>query len=742
MRMLNSIYEDCLHQVDDPVVGTCKWILEHEQFQWWESAESPALLWVSANPGCGKSVMAKFLIAHLQSQIDEDTTTFNLCYFFFKEGLEQQHNASCAVSAITHQLYTAQHSLVKHALPRFSSTNQRVFTGFSSLWTILIESLRDSIARKTVCVIDGLDECEAQSFVQLVHAISQLFAGASDSNLRLKLLLLSRPNNRMETTLCLPSVEVADKDSSNSGAANRRRLIAENESRHLISDIAKFARHKVRQLSETSSLPIDVLSRLDNQLLAGADFTFLWISLVMQLIEDAQLQGICVAELELILKTNKLDDLYEHLLRARVLPLKTRKILYIVLAAVRPLTLKEMCVAIEVQQDHHPGVDTRAIEALSQLGDSELNSIQPPSSDDPTLVSSEAQENAVSELDDLKRLLRTPFSNHLRQMCGHLVCIRNRKIYLIHQTARDFLLRREKRQIPELHMEPTSGNFAVPLKSRKANSKTRPSQTYPSRYRGLMWTRSGQQWQHSVRLKDANRYLLHVCGNYLALFGAQPNADRHWSRHEVSRYLEECKRDPPRAFFRYAATHWTQHYGPVRQQSIPVLTFDYLLHPNDHFLKSWIFMHPSCKIGEEMLEPGAAWVGKMSHADGGKEDEHSATLSFYHRPKSDKGLGRDFSRILDFFFPLDPGMEEYDDEFVAGDHYWKTVEGGLESEEVDSGEDEYGAEEGERIPDRVQWYRRRRQKELLDSYADMSSPFSPGGGNPLNPFSPGATFVA
>lgn len=92
----------------------------------------------------------------------------------------------------------------------------------------------------------------------------------------------------------------------------------------------------------------------------------------MQLIEDSQIDGIFIAKLELILNTNKLDDLYESLLDGRKLPLKMRKILYMILAAVRPLTMKEMCVAIELHQDHHPKNNNPGNEYLATFKESEL----------------------------------------------------------------------------------------------------------------------------------------------------------------------------------------------------------------------------------------------------------------------------------------------------------------------------------------------------------------------------------
>lgn len=731
MRELNSAYEDYLNQVDNPVLGTCKWILKHQEFEWWEAADHSALLWISANPGCGKSVLAKYLIAYLQSSMEDDSSKTNLCYFFFKEGLEEQDNASSAVSVLLHQLYTWQHPLIRHALPKYLSTNRRVFNSFSSLWKIFIDSLCDSTANETICVIDGLDECETKSLAQLLKGIANLFEKTPSGTVKFKLLLLSRPHNRMETILCLSGNEETTDHSESIGSANKRRLVGENESKHMLTDIAKFARHKVKQLSNTSSLSADVLNRLDERLQAGADFTFLWISLVMQLIEDAQMDGVSAAEVDAILNTNKLDDLYERFLMERTLPLKTLKILYLVLAAVRPLTMKELCVAIEVQQDHFLADNENGQQALAQLGPSEeyrpdLNQLTEEEDLQPH-QGPRVSENAVSSLGDLKRLLRTPFANHLRLMCGNLVCIRNRKIYLVHKTARDFLLRRAS---------------VRPIESPSLASPTSPptgkrSQRYTeSKYRGLVRKGSRPGWRHSIRLKDANSYLLHVCANYLSLFSSQPNADREWTRREVERHLGECRRDPPRAFFQYAASHWTQHYRPLRQQSVPVYTFDYLLQPNDQFFKTWIFVHTSFNLGQEKLEESAKWMhGKGPTGEGDKDQLDAAR--YYSRQKSGGWQGSDFEKVLNYFFPLDLGMDVYDEEFLAGDHYWKTggtgsADDASANKEKDDEEEDGEADDSDGMPDRVRYYRSQHHKELMGTYADMSNPLSPGGGNPLN----------
>ena len=59
LREFESDYESHLSQVDDPVPGTCGWILQHEKWIQFDSSLTSSLLWITADAGCGKSVTAQ-----------------------------------------------------------------------------------------------------------------------------------------------------------------------------------------------------------------------------------------------------------------------------------------------------------------------------------------------------------------------------------------------------------------------------------------------------------------------------------------------------------------------------------------------------------------------------------------------------------------------------------------------------------------------------------------------------------
>ena len=57
-----SVYVDHKNINPDRVPGTCQWFLNNEKFHAWAGNDSSELLWVTADPGCGKSVLSKSLV--------------------------------------------------------------------------------------------------------------------------------------------------------------------------------------------------------------------------------------------------------------------------------------------------------------------------------------------------------------------------------------------------------------------------------------------------------------------------------------------------------------------------------------------------------------------------------------------------------------------------------------------------------------------------------------------------------
>ncbi|KAL2873804.1 hypothetical protein SGCOL_011033 [Colletotrichum sp. CLE4] len=330
LRDFNADYEHHLDQIDDPVPKTCEWITSHKKWNLWDSVPGSALLWITADAGCGKSVVAKYLVDFFQKQDVRAHLDAHVCYFFFKEGLEHQGNAPSAVSAILHQLFSRQRRLMHHAMAKYSSMPKISFNRFSTLWSILLATMEDSNTKNVIWILDGLDECEEKSLDELIKALADFVQSRKLAPVKgrpaCKIVILSRPLNSIERVFGLRSGNASQETGLQySSECGNFRLSAEEESGSIAKDIAQFVRSKISDLGQQSGLSPDILRRLEQRLISNADYTFLWVSLVMNIVEGAEVDGISMDQIEAILATTKLEDVYEKLLSGRVLPLKPEK---------------------------------------------------------------------------------------------------------------------------------------------------------------------------------------------------------------------------------------------------------------------------------------------------------------------------------------------------------------------------------------------------------------------------------
>lgn len=82
---MNSRSED----IDDPARGTCKWLLEHEQYNAWAAGDG-GLLWIKGKPGSGKSTVLRNALRNSQSSPHMSKDSLILSFFYHGRGSELQ----------------------------------------------------------------------------------------------------------------------------------------------------------------------------------------------------------------------------------------------------------------------------------------------------------------------------------------------------------------------------------------------------------------------------------------------------------------------------------------------------------------------------------------------------------------------------------------------------------------------------------------------------------------------------
>jgi len=91
---------------------TCKWIWLHPKFQDWISARHSAILLVSSKPGCGKSVLAKYVQTRLSTDPEIGHPRQLASFFFNGRGEEVEKITSGMIRALLFQIFKHTPSLI------------------------------------------------------------------------------------------------------------------------------------------------------------------------------------------------------------------------------------------------------------------------------------------------------------------------------------------------------------------------------------------------------------------------------------------------------------------------------------------------------------------------------------------------------------------------------------------------------------------------------------------------------
>lgn len=456
------------------VPGTCEWFLADDRFCNWRDSRSGDLLWVSAGPGCGKSVLSKSLIdeGHLNSEavitITSSTITVServTCYFFFKEEGEGKMDSAQALCAILHQLFTCKTTshLITHALESHKNNNETLTEKISELWRILVECANSSPVQ-IVCVLDALDECKKERRRELIGMIQRLYSH-NDATLapsKLKFLITSRPYEDLEMSFQRFSSAAAylhfDGDDKAGQIGQEINLVIDVKVNNITGDFSDEDRDKISQY----------LKRMENR-------TYLWLHLTFNIIEDNMSAYSRSTDMEEFLSKlpSEVSDAYEKILSRSRDEKKVEALLQIVLAAMRPLTLDEANYALALAVN---------------------------------------KEQLLSH-EELRRRLwpQSRFKTMLRNLCGLFISIHDTKLSFIHLTAREFLTHSERTGTwkGRLNMSKSHGvlsaaciNYLL-LLDKPLEADTKPQQLYP------FFSYAANSWSLHFRSQDADSTEMH-----------------------------------------------------------------------------------------------------------------------------------------------------------------------------------------------------------------------------------------
>ncbi|RDK42561.1 hypothetical protein M752DRAFT_234637, partial [Aspergillus phoenicis ATCC 13157] len=389
LSLLNTCpYEDRKNRNNRRVPGTCEWFTTHPKFTNWQQCTShdlAGLLWVSADPGCGKSVLTRHLVDEVLC--NEKQT---VCYFFFKDDFPDQRNAAGALSAILHQIFVAQPQLLSDTvLKKLETDGEKLIQSFHRVWNIFMSVSAQEKSGEIICILDALDECRDRD--ELIEAVNMLYQGLHEDR-KLKFLMTSRPYPHIERLFWklrtkLPTIHLSGD--------------SEEEVQKISREIGLVISKRVNDIGKQRSLEEDERNLLEQQLTAVENRTYLWVSLTLDVLEN--MPGFTKGNIRRVIQhlPTTVESAYERILDQSSDKMKAKVLLHMITAAVRPFSLEELSLAWAI----HINLDNMTLAAIR---------------------------------DDTEPKER--FRETLRDLCGLFVVVISEKIYLLHQTAKEFLV--------------------------------------------------------------------------------------------------------------------------------------------------------------------------------------------------------------------------------------------------------------------------------------------------------------
>lgn len=435
----NTGYKLFMQQKGERVEGTCEWFLTHKIFQGWLARESPMLL-CSADPGCGKSVLSRYLAETYLPGIE----SASICYFFFEE--QVQERAAQALCALVHQFLCQNPSLIRKVpavMKAKRDHGKNLATDLETLWDVFEKCLAHQETAPIIIILDALDECTKDDREFLIRKLRSLVKSwlQQPDLANAKFLITCRPYDDI-----MSRFEGLDHFDSLIHANGVRESAAISREVDLVIR-AKIDDPDYLQLSRSASANERLRGLLREKMLnvSEKNRTYLWMHLTFEHLRSSGWSK-TPSGLEQAIRVlpKNLTQAYEKILeKASENSQKSEvtRVLSVILAASEPLSVTEMNVALKEHEN------------FSTIKDLE---------------------------DDLES--DEDFEAKIRTICGLFVSVHDGHFFLLHQTARTFLL------------EKTSQG-----KDHDDSSAT-------------------ISWQGSITLGDAHAVLAEICIGHLLLW--------------------------------------------------------------------------------------------------------------------------------------------------------------------------------------------------------------------------------
>lgn len=274
------------------VPQTGDWIREETEFIDWVGGKRP-VLWISGNPGAGKSYIATNMIHHLKQK-----PHVSLGFFFFKDDNPTTRSTHQALRDIAFQI-AANDPLYAAYIDDCLDSAEDIRT-LESLWRNLFLNVfidnggkKNSTEGLVYLVLDALDEAFIDDRLELFELAKDIQAGS-----RIQLLMLGRPQiaeemNDLMETLQIQTIDVSEANN--------------------FEDIVHYIKTIISKSVYLRKLPGSTQRTIIQKLSTGSQGMFLWVALMLQELSQIRSKGDIQRKLDKAPKG--LTEMISHVLR-------------------------------------------------------------------------------------------------------------------------------------------------------------------------------------------------------------------------------------------------------------------------------------------------------------------------------------------------------------------------------------------------------------------------------------------
>ena len=234
--------------------GSCEWIRSDESFKSWmgDNKSKSRVLWLQGVPGAGKSVLASYLIRHL-----EEVGVLRQ-FFFFKHGEQTKRSIHTFLRSLAYQIASEVPEYRTLLSKMAGDVNTLEKAEARSLWQKLFKTglLTLRLSQPLYWVVDALDECDTPQ--QLINMLSDI----TTSQTSIRILLVSRRTQALALNLQRIAERLnVDVSSVDNPASDLRQYVA-------------------KEMEYVPGRP-DFKREISERILEKADGNFLWVHLVV-----------------------------------------------------------------------------------------------------------------------------------------------------------------------------------------------------------------------------------------------------------------------------------------------------------------------------------------------------------------------------------------------------------------------------------------------------------------------------